>query len=305
MIVLRNQLERQRISQQIKEIFEKSEAIITDDHFVYAKKADGWYHGSAYVNKDAIYPYTRFVSFLCREIANHFSGKGIQVVIGPTIGGVSLSQWTVHWLMPELEKEFLGVYMEDIDHDHDYDFIKSQGEILAVYADEEDTLEEFSIDVIALKDWRLGQKIEFLVAGHVQIELVGNKGGKMIEKIIYQTKVGTRRVLKRGYDKLVKGKDCLIVEDIINSGATVQKTKQAIRDAGGNVVEVGTFCNRSGGKVTTQTLGVSELFSLLDLDMEMYPEDKCPICRAKGSRSVRTDLGKGREFLIRKGLMIL
>ena len=46
---------------ELKQIFAEAEAIITDDHFVYAKKADGWYHGREYVNKDAIYPHTKFV----------------------------------------------------------------------------------------------------------------------------------------------------------------------------------------------------------------------------------------------------
>jgi hypothetical protein len=37
--------------------------------------------------------------------------------------------------------------------------------------------------------------------------------------------------------------------------------------------------------------------------MEMYKEDECPICKEKGFDSVRTDLGKGKEFLQRKGIL--
>ena len=218
--------------QHIKSIFGDARAIIIGDHFVYAKKETGWFHGYDYVNKDAIYPHTNYVKILCEEIALHFICKDIQVVVGPTIGGVGLSQWIAYKLFPAL----------------------------AVYADEEDVLVD----------------------------------GK---------KIGTRRVIKRGYDKHVKGKRCLIVEDVINSGATVVKTRDAVLAAGGWVVGVGCLCNRSGGKVTAQTLGVPDLFWLLAVDMKMFPEDECPICKERGLKSVRTDIGKGQEFLTRKGLV--
>ncbi len=99
----------------------------------------------------------------------------------------------------------------------------------------------------------------------------------------------------------MKGKNCLIIEDVTNTGRTIIKTIQAVTDAKGKVMGVGTLCNRSGGRVTAQTLGVPKLFSLLDLDLEMFPEADCPICKEKGWESVRLDLGKGREFLARIG----
>ena len=126
-------------------------------------------------------------------------------------------------------------------------------------------------------------------------------GTKLFIAIHYFEKTGTRRVIKRGYDKLVKGKRCLIVEDVINTGKTVMDTVTAVLEAEGIPIGVGALCNRSGGKVTKETLGVPELFSLLDLDMQMFPEETCPICKEKGVESVRTDLGKGKEFLERIG----
>ena len=42
---------------EIRRIFAARGVVIRRSHFVYAKKADGWYHGPDYVNKDAIYPY--------------------------------------------------------------------------------------------------------------------------------------------------------------------------------------------------------------------------------------------------------
>ncbi len=267
---------------EVDSIFSKANSIITGDHFVYAKKPDGWYHGSAYVNKDAIYPYVRSVRLLCRGIADHFLGNGVKadVVVGPTVGAVSLSRWVAYHYAPSA-------------------FIQ---EVLSVYADEVDEVEEVELDPAKIMGVTSDNKIKLKnVLGEVDIILA--PGSQTIDRIVYRMKVGTTRILKRGYDKVVQGKRCLVVEDVINSGVTVVKTVDAIRAAGGEVIGVGALCNRSGGKVTANTLGVPELFSLLDLRMEMFKEDECPICKEHGPESVRTDLGKGKEFLVRKGLI--
>ena len=257
----------------INQIFSQAQAIITGDHLVYAKKPDGWYHGYDYVNKDAIYPHVRSLGLLCKDIADHFLDHQIEVVVGPTIGAVCLAQWVAH--------RFL-----DFQHD-----------VLAVYADEEDVLEKTELRDDELR--KKGHVIDLSAAGAVQIELWEHD--LRLRRISFSSKVSTRRVLKRGYDKLVVGKRCLIVEDVINSGATVAKTIKAVFDAGGIIAGVGCLCNRSGGKVNVATFGITELFSLLDLNMEMFKEEECPICKERGVESVRTDLGKGKEFLARIG----
>lgn len=270
---------RQRITEQeVKNIFAEGKAIITGDHFVYAKKPDGWYHGSAYVNKDAIYPRPRLLKPLCRGIADYFSDMDIEAIVGPTVGGVSLSQWATDF----------------------YNLNNPGKEALAVFADEEDIHEQVVVPASLISRKVKDNLIAFPGARNINIEF--RPGTLEVSCVIYDIKTGTRRVLKRGYDALVRGKRCLVVEDIINSGATVMKVIEAILKTGGKVVGVGTLCNRSGGKVTADTLRVAELFSLLDISMEMIPEADCPICKEKGPKSVRTDLGKGKEFLQRIGI---
>lgn len=84
-------------------------AIITGSHVVYTSGK----HGSAYVNKDAIYPHTKLISQLCLEIAKHFvKDHEIDVVIAPAVGGVILSQWVAYHLTILTGKEVLGVYAE-------------------------------------------------------------------------------------------------------------------------------------------------------------------------------------------------
>jgi len=264
--------------EEVRGIFAEGKAIITDDHFVYAKKPDGWYHGSAYVNKDAIYPRPRLLKPLCRGIADYFADMDIEVIVGPTVGGVSLSQWTT-----------------------DFHNLRVPGkDVLAVFADEEDIHEQVVVPASKISQSVKDNLIVF--PGSLNANIRFKPGTLEIEYVVYDIKTGTRRILKRGYDALVRGKRCLVVEDVIVSGFTVLKTIEAILKAGGKVVGVGALCNRSGGKVTADTLRVGELFSLLDIFMEMIPEADCPICKEKGPQSVRTDLGKGKEFLQRIGL---
>ena len=264
----------------ICEIFSNRNVVITGTHVVYAKKAEGWFHGEDYVNKDAIYPFVRDLSFLCRQIAKvayHSEEFGqIDVVAGPTVGGVGLSQWTASKLMEMQSEEF---------------------DILAVFADEVDVIETKEITIRDLAD--AGLIFDLTASGKVRVTIdVEAK----LQKIEYQHKVGTQRALKRGYDSLVKGKRCLLAEDVVNSGITVMKTAKAIREAGGIVVGVIALCDRGGGKNTAEKLGVPYYFSLFNVNMEMFPEDTCQICAEKGPESVRTDIGKGAEFLQRKGL---
>jgi orotate phosphoribosyltransferase len=257
---------------EVQEIFAKAKAIITGSHFVYTKKPEGWFHGDTYVNKDAVYPRVRLLRQLCEMLVDHFAELPIRVVVGPTIGGVGLSQHVAdRWI---------------------------SGGVRAVFAEEEDVLEEMTLSSHRVLD--PGDGLKFQATGLVNISFL--PGTKSISSVSFRTKTGTRRVLKRGYHEIVMNQPCLVVEDVLTTGSTVQKTIEAVRRSGGEVLAVAALCNRSGGKVTAETLGVPELFSLLNIDFPTYPEASCPICKEKGMESVRTDLGKGGEFLARMGI---
>lgn len=93
---------------EILEILARLEAVITDSHIVYTSGK----HGSAYVNKDALYPHTKETSQLCRVMAEHFAKDGVDVVVAPVIGGVILSQWVAYHLSEITGRDVLGAYAE-------------------------------------------------------------------------------------------------------------------------------------------------------------------------------------------------
>ena len=92
----------------IIDILKQVGAVITDSHFVYTSGK----HGSVYINKDAVYPHTKETSAVGRMMAKKFANTEVDVVVGPALGGIILSQWTAYHLSQIKGKEILGIYTE-------------------------------------------------------------------------------------------------------------------------------------------------------------------------------------------------
>lgn len=206
--------------QEVLEILGEVGAVITNSHIVYTSGK----HGTAYVNKDSVYPHTEETSRLCHAIAERFENDNVQVVIAPAIGGVILSQWVAHHLSKMNDREVLGVYAE-----------KSEG--------------------------------------------------------------GEIFVIKRGYDKLIAGKNVLVVEDVLTTGGSALRVIRSTRALGGDVVGLGVLCNR-GGITPKDVDDVPKLTALVNVRLDAWDEATCPLC-AKNV-PINTDVGKGREFLAQK-----
>lgn len=101
-------------STNIVTILKQVGAVITDSHFVYTSGK----HGSVYINKDTLYPHTRLASRVGNMIAQKFKTNAVDVVAGPALGGIILSQWTAFHLSRLKHKNILGVYTEKDDQGH-------------------------------------------------------------------------------------------------------------------------------------------------------------------------------------------
>lgn len=105
---------------------------------------------------------------------------------------------------------------------------------------------------------------------------------------------GDAFVIKRGYDKLIAGKNVLVVEDVLTTGGSAKKVVEATRAIGGNVIGLGVLCNRGG--ITPQDVAdVPKLTALVNVKLDAYDEATCPLCER--NVPINTDVGKGREFL--------
>ena len=94
--------------EKIISILKKVGAVITDDHFVYTSGK----HGSVYIRKDKLYPFTRLTSKVCKMMAEKVKDLDIEVVVGPALCGIVLSQWTAYHLSQMTKKEVLSVFSE-------------------------------------------------------------------------------------------------------------------------------------------------------------------------------------------------
>jgi len=104
-------------------------------------------------------------------------------------------------------------------------------------------------------------------------------------------------VIKRGYDKAIKGKKVLVVEDVLTTGGSAKKVVELVRAHGGIIVGLAALCN-TGGVTSSDVANPPKFFALIDINVETWPEEKCPLCAT--SVSINTDLGKGKECLVGK-----
>lgn len=202
---------------EVIEILKKVGAVITDDHFVYTSGK----HGSVYINKDMVYPHTELTSRIGELFAEKYKNKIIDIVCGPALGGIVLSQWTAYHLSKMKGLEILGIYTE-------------------------------------------------------------------------KNPEGNQVFYKRGYDKLIPGKNVLVVEDLTTTGGSVLKVINTVKNAGGNVAAVCVMVNRDPEKVNTQTMGV-EFDSLAALKAQAWDETECPMCRE--AKPINTKIGHGKKYL--------
>ncbi|PIZ61966.1 phosphoribosyltransferase [Candidatus Roizmanbacteria bacterium CG_4_10_14_0_2_um_filter_39_13] len=102
------------------------------------------------------------------------------------------------------------------------------------------------------------------------------------------------QIFTRGYDKLITGKNVLIIEDLTTTGGSVKKVVDTVKNAGGTVTAVCVMVNRNPDEVNSEIMGVP--FDALGvLPAKAYDESECPFC--KEDRPVNTDVGHGRKYM--------
>lgn len=122
--------------------------------------------------------------------------------------------------------------------------------------------------------------------------------GKEVLGVYTEKTADKNQIFTRGYDKLVKGKKVLVVEDITTTGGSVKKTIKSVRKAGGRVIAVCVLVNRDPDNINSALIE-APLYPLAEVKMSAWDEDKCPLC--KENVPINTTVGKGREYLAEKG----
>lgn len=99
-------------------------------------------------------------------------------------------------------------------------------------------------------------------------------------------------VIRRGGDKIIREKNVLVVDDVVNDGSSLRETIEAVRVCGGIVVAAICLYNR--GAATAESLGVPVFRSVIAHPETRYAAEDCPHCCL--DVPVNTDFGYGTDF---------
>ena len=211
------------MTDEILTILKKTGALLVNGHFVGTSGK----HIDTYINKDALYTHPKDTSAVCNLMAESAKDYEIDVVVGPALGGIILSQWTAYHLSEIKHKEILAIYTE--------------------------------------KTPEGGQKFT------------------------------------RGYDRLVAGKNVLVVEDAPTTGGSAKKVVDAVTAAGGLVAAVCVMVNKNPKEVHSQYFGVPFL-PLAEFEIRSYSEAGCEMCKA--GIPINTTVGHGKKYLEEKNAKV-
>lgn len=172
-----------------------------------------------------------------------------------------------------------------VNKDAIYPHTQQSSNIGLLFAEKFKDLEIDAVAAPALGGIILSQWTAFHLSRLKKKEIYGVYTEKTLEK---------NQIFTRGYEKFVKGKNVLVVEDLTSTGGSVKKVVDSVREHGGNVVMVGVMLNRDPKNVNTTSVG-APFTALEDLEVEAYDAKDCPLC--KKNIPVNTSVGHGRKFV--------
>lgn len=124
---------------------------------------------------------------------------------------------------------------------------------------------------------------------------------------VYAEKDGPDRfVLKNGFDLVVRDRNVLIAEDIVNEATTVRSVIRCVMAAGGTVIGVSALWNRGPYRSISIELDPRgrtveiPIVSLVEEQLDAWHETDCPLCAVGEPLSA---LGHAGEFLKKKDIV--
>ena len=118
--------------------------------------------------------------------------------------------------------------------------------------------------------------------------------GREVLGVYTEKDANKNQIFTRNYDKLVMGKNVLVIEDLTTTGGSVKKVVDTVKNVGGNVVAVCVMVNRNPDGVNAEMMGAP--FSALGvLPAAAYDEADCPFC--KEGRPVNQNIGHGKKYM--------
>lgn len=119
-----------------------------------------------------------------------------------------------------------------------------------------------------------GAKPDFIISPALGGLVIGHEVARAMGiRFIFTERVDGRMTLRRGFT-VAEGERAIVVEDVVTTGGSTREVIDAVREAGGEVIAVGSIVNRGAGA----DFG-APFISLVDVDIVNYREDECPMCK--------------------------
>lgn len=97
---------------------------------------------------------------------------------------------------------------------------------------------------------------------------------------------------RSGFSDRLRGRRVLLVEDLLTTGGSLRKVRDAVVLLDGDPIGASVICNR--GAVTASDLGVPRLHSIIDVTFESYEAGACPLCLERAP--IVLGIGHGSDF---------
>ena len=94
------------------------------------------------------------------------------------------------------------------------------------------------------------------------------------ENFFAEREADGKMALRRGFE-VKPGMKVLLVEDVVTTGGSVKEVLELVKDAGADVVGIGSIVDRTGGKID---FGVP-FKAVISVEVESWEPENCPLCK--------------------------
>lgn len=121
------------------------------------------------------------------------------------------------------------------------------------------------------------KEIDLVIGPAIGGILLSFEIGRILKvKTIFAERKKGKMILRRGFS-VQKGERCLVVEDVITTGASTKEVINLVKDNDANVVGVAAIVERSKKAIDFK----AKKAILLRIPLITYPEENCPLCKKK------------------------
>jgi len=104
----------------------------------------------------------------------------------------------------------------------------------------------------------------------------------------------SKQIYKRGYDKILKDKKVVVIEDLTSTGGSLKKVVDETIAQGADVIAASVMVNKDPENITSEMFGVP-FVPLAEYPVQTYSAEQCTLC--ENNIPINTTIGHGKAFL--------